>query len=44
VFDSIAESGLAKPSKTTPFNFRIYAVNYNIFRVMSGMGGLAYSN
>ena len=23
---------------------RIYAVNYNIFRVMSGMGGLAYSN
>lgn len=23
---------------------RIYAVNYNVFRVMSGMGGLAYSN
>jgi len=44
VFDSITESGLAKPTKTTPFNFRIYAVNYNIFRVMSGMGGLAYSN
>jgi len=44
VFDSIAEAGLAKPSKTTPFNFRMYAVNYNIFRVMSGMGGLAYSN
>jgi len=22
----------------------IYAINYNIFRVMSGMGGLAYSN
>ena len=44
VFDSIATSGLAKPSKTTPFNFRMYAVNYNIFRVMSGMGGLAYSN
>ena len=32
------------PSKTTPFAFRIYAVNYNIFRIMSGMGGLAYSN
>jgi hypothetical protein len=44
VFDSIAEAGLAKPTKTTPFVFRIYAVNYNIFRVMSGMGGLAYSN
>ena len=23
---------------------RIYCVNYNVFRVMSGMGGLAYSN
>ena len=44
VFDSISASGIAKPTKSTPFNFRIYAVNYNIFRVMSGMGGLAYSN
>jgi hypothetical protein len=44
VFDSVTTSGIARPSKTTPFNFRIYAVNYNIFRVMSGMGGLAYSN
>jgi hypothetical protein len=45
VFDSVT-SGVAGtyPTKTTPFNFRIYAVNYNIFRVMSGMGGLAYSN
>ena len=32
------------PSKAYPYNFRIYAVNYNIFRIMSGMGGLAYSN
>ena len=44
VFDSVTTSGVAKPTKTTPFNFRLYAVNYNIFRVMSGMGGLAYSN
>ena len=22
----------------------IYAVNYNVLRIMSGMGGLAYSN
>ena len=44
VFDSITASGIAKPTKSTPFNFRLYAVNYNIFRVMSGMGGLAYSN
>jgi len=32
------------PSKNYPYNFRMYAVNYNIFRIMSGMGGLAYSN
>jgi len=44
VFDSITTGGAARPSKSTPFMFRIYAVNYNIFRVMSGMGGLAYSN
>ena len=44
VFDSVTASGVAKPTKSTPFNFRMYAVNYNIFRVMSGMGGLAYSN
>jgi len=25
-------------------NDRIYAVNYNVLRIMSGMGGLAYSN
>jgi len=25
-------------------NVRVYAVNYNVLRVMSGMGGLAYSN
>ena len=23
---------------------KVYAVNYNVLRVMSGMGGLAYSN
>ena len=25
-------------------NINIYAVNYNVLRIMSGMGGLAYSN
>ena len=45
VFDSATAGGAGTfPSKTTPYNFRIYAVNYNIFRIMSGMGGLAYSN
>jgi hypothetical protein len=32
------------PSKNYPYHFRLYAVNYNILRIMSGMGGLAYSN
>jgi hypothetical protein len=50
VFDSItgdasgAKSAGLFPSKQYPYLFRMYAVNYNIFRVMSGMGGLAYSN
>jgi len=26
------------------YDIRMYAINYNILRVMSGMGGLAYSN
>ena len=45
VFDSVT-AGLAGtyPSKAYPYNFRLYAVNYNILRIMSGMGGLAYSN
>ena len=29
---------------TTGNNINVYAVNYNVLRVMSGMGGLAYSN
>ena len=50
VFDSItgadgrALAAGSFPSKNYPYLFRLYAVNYNIFRVMSGMGGLAYSN
>jgi hypothetical protein len=45
VFDTIASGGAGTyPSKAYPYAFRIYAVNYNILRIMSGMGGLAYSN
>ncbi len=25
-------------------NLHVYAVNYNVLRILSGMGGLAYSN
>jgi len=31
-------------SNSTHTNLFIYAVNYNVLRIMSGMGGLAYSN
>jgi hypothetical protein len=46
VIDSIRGStdNGSYPSKAYPYNFRLYAVNYNILRIMSGMGGLAYSN
>ena len=33
-----------KCTTTTGGDMNIYAVNYNVLRVMSGMGGLAYSN
>jgi hypothetical protein len=26
------------------WDMRMYAVNYNVLRIMSGMGGLAFSN
>lgn len=32
------------PDTDQTWDVRVYAVNYNILRIMSGMGGLAYSN
>jgi hypothetical protein len=34
----------ADGNKQTSANVNIYATNYNVLRIMSGMGGLAYSN
>lgn len=34
----------ATVSGTSTAKVRVYAVNYNVLRIMSGMGGLAYSN
>jgi hypothetical protein len=31
-------------SSSNTAQVRVYALNYNVLRVMSGMGGLAYSN
>ena len=35
---------IAQGVTTSEYIFSIYAVNYNILRIMSGMGGIAYSN
>ena len=34
----------AVSDKQSSANVNIYATNYNVLRIMSGMGGLAYSN
>lgn len=33
-----------KTVTSTTAKIRVYAINYNVLRIMSGMGGLAYSN
>ena len=40
--NAILEASGTKQTAGVPFY--IYAVNYNVLRIMSGMGGLAYSN
>ena len=37
-------SGMPLSSVTNGAVLKVYAVNYNVLRIMSGMGGLAYSN
>jgi len=39
-----AANGTALAGAITGAKVRVYAVNYNVLRIMSGMGGLAYSN
>ena len=43
-FSRIDNAQLAFDSTGTAPSGNIYAVNYNVLRIMSGMGGLAYSN
>jgi len=38
------DNGTAAVALGAAMNLNIYAVNYNVLRIMSGMGGLAYSN
>ena len=41
--DTLSKVG-GSNAQTAGMNLNIYAVNYNVLRIMSGMGGLAYSN
>ena len=41
---NMAGDAAISPDLDATWDVRVYAVNYNILRVMSGMGGLAYSN
>ena len=43
-FSRIDSAVLNMTTAATAVRARIYATNYNVLRVMSGMGGLAYSN
>jgi hypothetical protein len=42
--ESINDNSSVTTDKQTSANVNIYATNYNVLRIMSGMGGLAYSN
>ena len=43
-FSRIDNARLEFTGTSIPTSMNVYAVNYNVLRVMSGMGGLAYSN
>ena len=43
-FSRIDTAQLIAKDVTINSGIHIYAVNYNVLRIMSGMGGLAYSN
>jgi hypothetical protein len=44
VTDATLKDENATNQQDTQAKLRLYAVNYNILRIMSGMGGLAYAN
>ena len=47
-FSRIDNAELVRVADASPIDveggYNIYAVNYNVLRIMSGMGGMAYSN
>ena len=42
--DVLSKKDAGSNAQISDMNLNIYAVNYNVLRIMSGMGGLAYSN
>jgi len=44
VSNRLAGTGITTGTATDTNTLKVYAVNYNVLRIMSGMGGLAYSN
>ena len=40
----LSEKDIIGSGSTKNARVRVYATNYNVLRIMSGMGGLAYSN
>jgi hypothetical protein len=38
------EASITGAYNPTNYTLFVYAVNYNVLRILSGMGGLAYSN
>jgi hypothetical protein len=44
VITMAGDNAINKVPDSDNWNVRVYAINYNVLRVMSGMGGLAYSN
>ena len=45
VFKAVANNGTpATSGVTTGYNVKVYGLNFNVLRIVSGMGGLAYAN
>ena len=45
IFKAINNDGsIATTGVTTGYNVKVYALNLNVLRIVSGMGGLAYAN
>ena len=44
IFDAVSRFTTTDPTSVSGNTITCYAINYNVLRIMSGMGGLAFSN